>query len=131
MTEEPFTLSAKTVLEELDSNAKLGLTNKEAQLRLEKYGENDIAGNGQKKRWEILFDQIKNPIILILAVAAVLTFLFNKDWPETVAILVVIIITVIIGFLMELQGIRSLETLRKIALSKCSVLRDGKIIMIK
>jgi Ca2+-transporting ATPase len=131
MIEEPFTLSVKTVLEKLNSSANLGLTNKEAQLRLEKYGENNIAGHAEKKRWEILFDQIKNPIILILALAAALTFLFNKDWPETVAILVVIIITVIIGFLMELQGIRSLETLRKIGLSKCSVLRDGKIIMIK
>ncbi len=127
MIEAPYSHSAKTVLEKLDSTAELGLTAREAKRRLAQYGENTIAGKGPKKGWEILIDQIRDPIIFILAAAAVLTFLFNNDWPETVAILVVIAITVTIGFFMELQGVRSLEALRKMGTSKCSVLREGKI----
>ena len=51
-----------------------------------------------------------------------MAFLF-KDWAEGIAILIVILITVSIGFFMELQALRSLETLRKMGQAVTRVLR--------
>ena len=127
----PFTFSIKTVVDKLDSSIEKGLTEKEARLRIQKYGKNDTTVKAKKKRWKVLIDQFNNPIIFILAIAALLTFVFNDDLPDFIAIITVIFITITIGFIMESQAIRSLETLRKIGFVKCSVLRDGKIKAIK
>ncbi|WP_240507453.1 cation-translocating P-type ATPase [Winogradskyella aurantia] len=128
---DPFSLSISTVADTLNSNIDCGLNEREIKLRLKTYGKNEIAANQTKSRWKILFDQFKDPIIFILAIAAGLTFLFNEDLPETIAIITVILITITIGFIMELQGIRSLEALRKMGFIESTVLRDGKIKTIK
>lgn len=128
---EPFSLSIKSVVEKLNSDTNYGLTESEVKQRIKKYGKNTAATKGPKKKWKIFIDQCNNPIIFILAFAAGLTLLFNDDLPETIAIITVILITVIIGFIMELQGIRSLEALRQTGFSESRVLRDGKIKTIK
>ena len=128
---EPFSLSIKSVVQNLNSNTIYGLTQSEVKHRIKKYGSNDIATKGPKKKLKILLDQCNDPIIFILIVAAGLTFLFNNDLPETIAIVTVILITVIIGFIMELQGIRSLEALRQMGFTLSTVLRDGKIKSVK
>ena len=128
---DPFSLSITSVLEKLNSDINHGLTEGEARQRIKKYGKNETATKNPKKKWKILIDQCNDPIIFILAIAAVLTFLFNDDLPETIAIITVILITVTIGFIMELQGIRSLEALRQMGFTKSTVLRDRKIKTIK
>ncbi|WP_249356578.1 cation-translocating P-type ATPase [Maribacter sp. ACAM166] len=128
---EPFALSIATIVEKLNSNINYGLTENEVKQRIKKHGKNEITVNAVKTKWKILVDQCNDPIIFILFIAAVLTFFFNDDLPETLAIITVILITVIIGFIMELQGIRSLEALRKMGTTESTVLRDGKIKTIK
>jgi len=128
---EPFTLSVNSVINNLNSNTNYGLTESEVKLRIKKHGKNEIVAKGPKTKWKILIDQCNDPIIFILVAAAVLTFLFNDDLPETIAIIAVILITVGIGFVMELQGIRSLEALRKMGITESTVLRDGKVKTIK
>ncbi|MBC8755873.1 cation-transporting P-type ATPase [Kordia sp. YSTF-M3] len=127
---EPFAIHAKTVAQKLSSSIQFGLTNEETQHRIKEFGTNDIPEKKKKSRWKILIDQFIDPIILILALATFFTFLFSPDLLETIAILMVILITVGIGFIMELQGIRSLEALRKMGYTASTVLRDGKIQMI-
>jgi Ca2+-transporting ATPase len=127
MIQEPFAIDIKNVIQKLNSSIQFGLTNKEAQLRIKEFGTNDIPEQKTKSRWRILIDQFLDPIILILALATFFTFLFSSDLLETLAILMVILLTVTIGFVMELQGIRSLEALRKMGFTEATVLRDGKI----
>lgn len=127
LTHDPFTLSIKSLTDELHSDITHGLDDKEVKQRIKKYGKNEIATNATKSRWKILFDQFKDPIIGILAIAVLLTFLFNDDIPETIAIITVILITIAIGFTMELQGIRSLEALRQMGFTECTVCRKGII----
>lgn len=128
---DPFSLSIKPVVRNLNSDTNYGLTETEVKQRIKKFGKNEIATKGPKTKWKILIDQCNDPIIFILVAAAVLTFLFNDDLPETIAIIAVILITVGIGFVMELQGIRSLEALRKMGITESTVLRDGKVKTIK
>lgn len=128
---EPFSLSINSVVKSLNSNTNYGLTESEVKVRINKYGKNEAVTQRPESKWKVLIDQCNDPIIFILIIAAGLTFLFNNDLPETIAIITVILITIIIGFIMELQGIRSLETLRQMGFTESTVLRDGKIKTIK
>src|SRR5690606_12037533 len=107
-----YALPIEQTLAQLGSDSGLGLKRDEAARRLIKYGPNQIPQEGSKSRWRILADQFLNPIIYILAIASVLAFFFS-DMLESFAIVVVILISVGIGFFMELQAVRSLEALRK------------------
>ena len=128
---QPFALDIKVIVKKLNSDIEKGLTTEKAEYLINEFGKNDITFSTKKPTWRILVDQFIDPIILILALAALFTFLFTDDWPEYIAILAVILITVTIGFVMELKGIRSLEALQKMASTDCNVLRDGKIKTVK
>ncbi|NER16795.1 cation-translocating P-type ATPase [Spongiivirga citrea] len=130
MTLEPYATEIEKVVQKQDSSIEFGLTNEQVQKRIKEFGGNEILEGNPKSRWRILLDQFIDPIILILGLATFFTFLFSPDLLETIATLTVIILTVSIGFVMELQGIRSLEALRKMGATECLVLRDGKIKMI-
>ena len=126
----PATLSIEICIEKLGGDRELGLKMEDAQKRLGIYGPNQIPEQGPKNRWRILANQLLDPIIYILAVAALLAFVFS-DVLEGIAIVVVILISVGIGFFMELQAIRSLEALRKMGQAIIRVMRSGKSIKIK
>ena len=111
----PFALDLKALVKRLKSSIDKGLTQENAGFLINEFGKNDITVSNKKPTWHILLDQFIDPIILILSLAALFTFLFTDDWPECIAILAVIFITIIIGFVMELKGIRSLEALQKMA----------------
>ncbi|MFT4830782.1 MAG: Ca2+-transporting ATPase [Psychroserpens sp.] len=130
MLQNPFALSIEIVVSQLGSSSEQGLTKEAAKQRLKEYGPNQIPEDAAKNRWRILADQLFNPIINILAAATFLAFLFN-DQLEGFTIIIVILISVIIGFSMELQAVRSLEALRKMGQMMTHVLREGKKIRIK
>lgn len=130
MVQRPFSLSSDEISSAMDTDCKEGLTKEEARQRLQKYGPNQIPEHGPENRWFILADQLRNPIVYILSIAAVLAFIFS-DTLEGFAILMVILISVCIGFIMELQAVRSLEALRKMGQAKTRVVRSGKKMVIK
>ncbi|NHF59633.1 cation-transporting P-type ATPase [Flavobacteriaceae bacterium TP-CH-4] len=130
MVQNPFAVSVEDVITHLMGDRVRGLEEEEALGRLSAHGPNQIPESGPKKRWRILADHLADPIIYILVVAAVLAFLFN-DFLEGMAILIVILISVAIGFFMELQTVRSLEELRKMGQAMTYVLRSGQKVHIK
>lgn len=129
MINNAFAISSKNVATILRTAIDKGLSSKEAAKRLLYYKRNEILKKKNQSKGLILAKQFIDPIIFILIIATILAFLF-QDWLEGIAILIVVIITTMIGFFMELQARKSLETLHKINLSHLfsRVLRDGKII---
>ncbi|AKA34216.1 cation-translocating P-type ATPase [Flagellimonas lutaonensis] len=125
MIQDPCALSAQEIADRLNSHLSQGLADQVLREHIQKYGPNEIPQDRPKGKWRILVDQLLNPIIYILSAAALLAFLFS-DWLEGVAILVVIIISAAIGFVMELQAVRSLEALRKMGQVMARVVRSGK-----
>lgn len=117
-------------MDQLNGNVEFGLEKTQIEKRIAQFGTNEIPLKKPLTKWRIFIGQFLNAIIYILALAALLSFLF-KDWPEGIAILIVILITVSIGFFMELQAMQSLEILRKMGQSVTRVLRDGKILRVK
>ncbi|MCX2719912.1 cation-translocating P-type ATPase [Lentiprolixibacter aurantiacus] len=126
MISKAFSIEVTRVLQLLESNDRVGLSNRQVEQRIAEFGKNHIPEKGPKKKVAILADQFKDPIIYILIVAFFLALLLG-DWAESVAIVVVILITVGIGYFMELQAVRALEKLRKMGQVLCRVIRNGKL----
>lgn len=118
-------ISSEEVAGILDTDPRRGLSTEEAERRLQKYGPNELEEHEEKSLWEILFDQLNNPVVYLLATAMVVAFLFG-DIPEAVAILVVIVLNAAIGFWMEYQARQSMEALKQLDRMVAKVLRDGK-----
>lgn len=127
---KPHTLTVQEVIEEFNCDINLGLSTKIAKARIEKFGKNELPEEKSKSSFSIFIEQLINPIIYILLIAAFLAFIF-RDWLEGLAIFIVIIITVAIGFFMELQALHSLEYLRKMGQSVTSVFREGTLYRLK
>lgn len=130
MISNAFSISNSRTLELLESDPKKGLDKQEVQKRLVRFGKNQIPEKGPKKKRVILTDQFADPIIYILLVAFILAMVLG-DWAEAFAILVVILITVGIGYFMELQAVRALEKLRKMGQVLSRVIRDGNLQVVK
>ncbi|WP_273565710.1 cation-translocating P-type ATPase [Maribacter halichondriae] len=130
MVQNPYSVQVSDILEQLNTSLFTGLTETLAKEHRQTFGENQVPEHEPKNRIHVLQDQLADPIIYILIAAALLAFLF-RDWLEGTAIVIVILISVAIGFFMELQAIRSLEALRKMGQAMTSVIRSGKTMRIK
>ena len=126
----PYRLSFSELVDQLGTNLDKGLNIEDIKERLSIYHANKIPGDQRKKQGYIFLSQFVDPIIYILFVATLLALLY-KNWAEAIAIFIVIFITVFIGYFMELQAVRSLESLRKMGETFVYVLRSGGALEIK
>jgi Ca2+-transporting ATPase len=121
-----YAQAAESVLAQQDVRVASGLTGREAASRLERYGPNTLLTHPQRTVLAILLDQMRSPVVWLLGAAACIAALFG-EWTEAVAILAVLIINTLIGFVTELRAIRSMEALRQLGTRSTRVRRDGKI----
>ena len=122
----PHSLSPSQVAALLETDQTRGLTEEQAATRLGVFGRNEIPREKPPGGFRILVTQFVNPVILILVGAAALAYAFKDSWQGT-AILVVILISVSIGFFMESKAYKTLEALRKIGQSQTRLIRSGKL----
>lgn len=127
--EKTWAVKAEDVLTALESEQGSGLTGSEVQNRLKQFGQNQLRKHQTKNLWQILVDQVKSLIILLLAAAALISFLYNEIL-EAWAIAIVIIINTAIGFFTELRAVRSMEALFKLGKVETRVRRDGEVMMV-
>jgi Ca2+-transporting ATPase len=130
MTSNFHAISTKELFLTLNVDPQQGLSSIEVQRRRKVHGKNLLHQERSKPIWRIALNQFLDPIIYVLAVAMILAFSF-QEWLEGFAVLAVILITAVIGFLMELQAVRSVEALQKMALAMAAVLRDGLVTTVK
>jgi Ca2+-transporting ATPase len=121
----PHALSEAEFLDRLATDTETGLSDEEASQLLEKYGPNKIKESKQKPTWKILIDQLTSMVMYLLAGAATLSFAFG-DISEGIAIVVVMLINVAIGFGMEYQARKSMEALKSMDKLTGRVLRNGR-----
>ncbi|GER79194.1 MAG: ATPase [Anaerolineae bacterium] len=114
-TEQAFT--------ELKSQSS-GLSHNEVVERMLKYGANELQAAHRVSPWEILLDQFKNVLILILLGATTLS-LFLGHGIESIVIAVIVLFAVLLGFIQEYRAERAIEALKQMAAPTASVLRDG------
>lgn len=112
------------ILYKFNVSNKTGLSEKEAQKRLQQYGLNQISQTRSKTAWSIFFEQFKSIIIAVLAVAGILSFVM-KEWMEGTAVMIAILINTSVGFFSELRAVRSMEALQKLSRTSARVFRDN------
>jgi Ca2+-transporting ATPase len=125
MIEAPWAVPVDEVLAALRVARGTGLSEAELAVRLQQYGRNQLRQVRNKSPWQILLNQFKSLIIVLLGAAGGISFLFG-DWLEGLAIIAVIVINAAIGFFTELKAVRSMEALRRLGSVKTRVRRDGR-----
>jgi len=106
-----------------------GLSDKESESRLKKYGLNELPARKRRKVLEVLFYQFKSPLVLILIAASIIAF-FLSQIEEVLIIIGIVILNAILGFIQEFKSEKALEKLTKYIKFTAKVLRDGQLIEI-
>ena len=116
----------KTQIEqELGTNIASGLTRKEAESRILKYGPN-VLPEGKAEGWAHMFlRQFKSPLIYILAVCSLIVYLMG-DHADSLIILVVLLFNSLIGAIQEGRSQNTLRSLKKLSDAEATVLRGGE-----
>ena len=120
--------AGKDLLDSLQSGPQ-GLTTKEAQQRLEKYGPNELQEGGKKSGFRIFLEQFADFLVIILIVAAVISAVLG-DVESMVVILAVITMNAILGTVQTIKAEASLDSLKQMSAPTAKVVRDGKTIQI-
>lgn len=119
-----YTKSSIDVIKKLNSSID-GLNDEEASIRLEKYGLNEIERTKQKTILEMIIEQLKDKMILILLLASILSFLLG-EYAEGVVILIIIFINALISIIQEKKALDAIEALRSMNAHYTTVIRSGK-----
>jgi P-type Ca2+ transporter type 2C len=114
-------LSIEETLQKLDST-ETGLSESEARIRLDKYGPNEIETGGGVSWVALLLHQVRNPLVLVLVVAAVVAFLAGETI-DAIVIAVVIVLNTLVGFIQEYRAEAALEALQSQAAPEAEVMR--------
>ena len=125
VADNPHSDSAGEIIDVLDTDQERGLPHDEVEKRLESYGPNQLKEQEKKSLFQIVIDQINNPIVYLLTAAAALALAFG-DIPEGIAIIVVLVLNTAIGFWMEYQAMQSMNALKEMDKVMATVIRDGE-----
>jgi P-type Ca2+ transporter type 2C len=118
------TVTVEESLQRLQSSLS-GLSSAEAANRLAQFGPNELQAQGRVSPWTILLEQFKNVLIIILLLATALSA-FLGHGVEAIAITVIVLFAVILGFIQEFRAERAIEALREMAAPAATVIRDGR-----
>lgn len=111
------------VLAELGSSPQ-GLSNDDARRRLVEHGRNELRKKKGKGPFVIFLSQFTDFIILVLIAAAVISGLIGDLW-DTLAIVTIIILNAVIGFIQEYRAEKAISALKRMAAFTATVLRKG------
>lgn len=101
-----------------------GLTTDEATRRLRQYGPNILKEKKKKTPFIMFLDQFRDVMIMILIVAALISGIIGEI-SDTIAIIVIVVLNAIIGFVQEYRAEKAMAALKKIAAPSAFVMRDG------
>jgi len=133
-------LSAETVLEQLQSDRQLGLTSAQVAERQHQFGPNELEDTGGRSNWAILLDQFKNIMLIMLIAVAIISGVMDlmdmqagqvkaNDIPfkDTVAILSIVFLNGLLGYVQESRAEKALAALKNMASPRVRVVRDGRL----
>ena len=119
----------KTIMEtekQLDTNIASGLSSAEANRRLKENGENVLAKEKPKHLLTMILEQLNEPLIFVLFVAAAVSMLL-KEFGDMAIIFIVIAINTAAGVIQEGKALRAMEALKRLSAPTADVIRDGSV----
>ncbi|MFN3755584.1 MAG: cation-translocating P-type ATPase [Flavobacterium sp.] len=121
---EAYQNNIPDVLESLKTSEKKGLSESEILKRQQEYGKNEIEETGGRSWWMLFLRQFKSTLILILFLAALISW-FSGHEVDTYVILAVILINTLIGFVQEWKAEKAVASLKSYVKTMAKVIRDG------
>lgn len=126
---QEYTQTPEQLLSQLETTEQ-GLSSTEAAARLEKYGPNKLKDAEKPTIVQRFLAQLKDPMLVILmvaaAVSAVTNYLAGESFAEVFIILIVVLLNAVLGVLQESKAEAAIEALQTMTAATCKVLRDGK-----
>ncbi len=124
----------KKVIEALGS-AEGGLTQKQAEKRLEENGKNKLKAEKGKSIIRRFLEQLADPMIIILivaaAISAALAIIEGESMADVIIIIAVVLINAILGVYQESKAEKAIEALQEMSAATSKVFRDGALRIIK
>ena len=106
------------------TNLAEGLSQAQTQLKLEEFGKNEIIETGGRSPLTIIIDQLLSTMVLILIAACVISA-FLGDITEVIAIVSIVILFVVLGFVQEFKAEKAMAALKKMSVPLIRAVRDG------
>ena len=133
--QKEYLASAEEVLEEQSSNPETGLAASTAQERLARYGLNKLDEEEKTPLWIRFFQQMADPMVIMLIVAAVISAVTGmiqgeSEWADVIIIMTVVIINSALGVIQEAKSEEALAALQEMSAAQSKVIRDGKMTML-
>ena len=131
---QAYMQTSEEVLQKLGVTAE-GLSSQEAQTRLEKYGPNKLKEAPKPTLIQRFLAQLKDPMLIILMIAAAVSALTGmlsgeNEWAEVIIIIAVVLLNAILGVIQESKAEAAIEALQTMTAATCKVLRDGKMVVL-
>jgi Ca2+-transporting ATPase len=117
-------LTLAEVAARLDTDPAAGLSTAEATRRRAEHGDNTLRAKPPEGWWWKLLRQFRELVVWILLVAAVIAGVMG-DWADTAAIVAIVLVNAIIGFLQEERALQALAALKRMSAPLAKVYRDG------
>lgn len=119
-------LSPGEVATHLSVDPDAGLTTAEVARRIVQYGPNDIRERPGRPLWRMFLDQFSDFMILVLIGAGIISGIVGEP-PDAIAIVVIVLLNGVIGFVQEYRAERAVAALKLLAASTARVRRDGQV----
>lgn len=118
-------MDANEAAKSLHTNTKTGLSTKMADERRKKVGRNELSEGEKQSAILLFFSQFKDFMVLVLLAATLISGLLG-EYVDAVAIMVIVLINGLLGFIQESKAEKSLQALKNLSAPKVNVLRDGR-----
>ena len=128
----PYQESAEAVIAELGTESRRGLSETEARERLERYGRNELAAEKPVPGWRKFLAQFNDVLVLLLLVATAISaalWLIEREAAlpyEAIAILAVVLLNALMGYIQESRAESAVAALRRMSADEANVVRDGE-----
>lgn len=123
------TSTIEEALKGLGVDLEQGLSSQEVEVRTQKYGPNQLQEAPKRSFLEMVIDQLKSFVIILLLVSAAISGILG-EWIDAIAILLIVVLNAVMGVVQESRAEEALAALKKMASPEAHVIRDGKRIII-
>ncbi len=117
--------SIKETESELNTSLHTGLSESEVRERLEKIGPNQLKEGKKRTVWNMLLDQFKDVLIIILLISAVVSVLLGEI-TDAIVIGIIVLLNATMSVLQEYRAEKSLDALKKMTVPETLVIRNGQ-----
>ncbi len=120
------TVDTDAVVRRLNVDLTNGISEQDAAARLAQYGANELVEKKLKSPWAILWEQITNPLVLLLIFAAVISAFLGKA-DSVIAISAIVVLNAILGVVQEYRAEQAMAALKKMSAPLVRVRRGGRV----